>query len=119
MKKNLNSGGKILIFSLDPHKNEIPNFKLMKIKLLISLKRDKKILKFISKSYPKRIIKYFSYKVKISKKKYINMISKKFISILLSFNKEQIVTGIKEINLKYKRDLKFHDKLVCIIIKNN
>jgi len=119
MKKNLKSGGKILIFSLDPHRNEIPNFTLMRMKLLISLKRDRKIFKFISKSYPKRIIKYFSYKVRISKKKYINMISKKFISVLLSFNKEQIVTGIKEINLKYKKDLKFNDKLVCIIIKNN
>ena len=47
------------------------------------------------------------------------MISKKFISTLLKFDKEQIVTGINEINLKYKKDLKFNDKLVCIIIKNN
>ena len=47
------------------------------------------------------------------------MISKKFISILLGLNKEQIVTGIKEINYKYKEDLKFYDKLVCIIVKNN
>ena len=55
---------------------------------------------FISKFYPKRIIKYFSYKVKISKKKYADMISRKFISTLLNFNKRQIVTGINEINLK-------------------
>ena len=119
MKKSLKPNGKILIFTLEPHKNELPNFTLMRIKLLKSLKRDKKILKFISKLYPKRIIKYFSYKVKISKKKYINMISKKFISTLLNLNKEQIVTGINEINLKYKKDLNFNDKLVCIIIKNN
>tara|TARA_X000001036_G_scaffold412063_1_gene425299 strand:- start:441 stop:1160 length:720 start_codon:yes stop_codon:yes gene_type:complete len=119
MKKSLKPKGKIMIFSLDPHKNEIPNFKLMRLKLFKSLKRDKKIIEFISKSYPKRIIKYFSYKVKISKKKYIDMISKKFISILLDLNKEQIVTGIKEINYKYKKDLKFNDKLVCIIVKNN
>ena len=119
MKKSLNFNGKILIFSLDPHKNEMPYFKLMKMKLLSSLKRDKKILRFISKLYPKRIIKYFSYKVKISKKKYINMISKKFISTLLSLNKEQIVTGINEINIKYKKNLKFKDNLICIIIKNN
>ena len=119
MKKSLKPNGKILIFTLEPHKNEIPNFTLMKIRLLKSLKRDEKILKFISKLYPKRIMKYFSYKVKISKKKYINMISKKFISTLLNLNKEQIVTGINEINLKYKKDLNFNDKLVCIIIKNN
>ena len=47
------------------------------------------------------------------------MISKRFISILLRFNDKQIVTGIKEINSKYKKKLKFNDKLVCIIIKNN
>ena len=119
MKKSLNSNGKIIIFTLNPHKNEIPNFTLMRMKLLNSLKRDKKILRFITKFYPKRIIKHYSYNVKISKKKYIDMISKKFISILLSLNKEQIVTGINEINLKYKKDLKFRDNLICIIIKNN
>jgi len=119
MKKSLKPNGKILIFTLEPHKNEIPNFTLMKIRLLKSLKRDEKILKFISKFYPKRIMKYFSYKVKISKKKYISMISNKFISTLLNLNKEQIVSGINEINLKYKKDLNFNDKLVCIIIKNN
>ena len=119
MKKSLKPNGKILIFTLEPHKNEIPNFTLIKIRLLKSLKRDEKILKFISKLYPKRIMKYFSYKVKISKKKYISMISKKFISTLLNLNREQIVTGINEINLKYKKDLNFNDKLVCIIIKNN
>ena len=119
MKKSLRPEGKILIFTLDPYKNEIPCFTLMGSELLKSLNRDKKILKFISKFDPKKIRKYFSYKVKISKKKYINMISKKFISTLLNFNKEQIVTGIKEINVKYKKDLSFNDKLICIIIKNN
>ena len=119
MKKSLKPKGKILIFTLDPDANEMPNFKLMRLELSKSLKRDKKILKFITKFYPKRIIKYFSYKVKISKKKYIDMILRKFISTLLNFDKKQITKGIKEINLKYKKYLKFNDKLVCIIIKNN
>ena len=119
MKKSLKPKGKILIFMLDPDINEIPNFRLMRLRLSESLKRDKKILKFITKYYPKRIIKYFSYKVKIRKKKYIEMILRKFISILLKLNKEQIVKGIDEINFKYKKNLKFNDKLVCIIIKNN
>ena len=47
------------------------------------------------------------------------MILRKFISILLKFNKEQISKGIKEIDFKYKKKIKFDDKLVCIIIKNN
>ena len=56
---------------------------------------------------------------KITKKEFINMISRKFISTLLDFNKEQITTGINDINFKYKKNLRFNDKLVCIIIKNN
>ena len=119
IKKSLKPQGKILILTLNPHKNELPSFALMRIRLLRSLKRDKKILRIIYEFNPKRIIRYFSFKVKISKKKYIDMISRKFISILLNFKKEQIVTGIKEINLKYKKDISFNDKLVCIIIKNN
>ena len=119
MKKSLRPEGKILIFTLDPYKNEIPCFTLMRAKLLKSLSRDKKILRLISKFYPNRIIKNFSYKVRISKKKYVDMISRKFISTLLELKKDQIVTGINEINFKYKKDLKFNDKLVCIIIKNN
>ena len=119
MKKSLRPEGKILIFTLDPYKNEIPCFTLMRSELLKSLNRDKKILRFISKFDPKRIIKYLSYKVEISKKKYANMISRKFISILLNLNKDQIVTGLNEINFKYKKNLKFNDKLICIILKNN
>ena len=115
----LNFGGRIAIFTLATSKNEIPTFKLMKIKLLKSLDRDKKILNFISKLYPKRIIKKFSYKVKITKKKYVEMVLEKFISTLLNFNNDQIVAGINEINQKYKKNLKFEDKLICIIIKNN
>ena len=119
MKKSLRPEGKILIFTLDPYKNEIPCFTLMRAKLLKSLSRDKKILRLFSKFYPNRIIKNFSYKVRISKKKYVEMISRKFISTLLELNNDQIVAGINEINFKYKKDLKFNDKLVCIIIKNN
>ena len=119
MNNSLKPKGKILIFTLDPDNNEIPSFKLMKIRLLKSLKRDKKILSFISKLYPKRICKRFSYEVKITKKKFLNMIKERFISTLLNFSNKEIISGVKEINLKYKNNLKFKDKLVCIIIKNN
>jgi hypothetical protein len=91
----------------------------MRIKLQKSFKRDKKIIKFISKLYPKKIVKYFSYKVKINKKEYLEMINDRFISTLLSLNDKQIVAGIKQIDLKYKKKLSFNDKLICIIIKNN
>ena len=119
MKKSLNPNGKILILTLDPNKNKIPCFNLMKNKLSKSLNRDKKILSHILRLYPKIILKKFIYEVEIPKKEYVNMISARYISILLSLNNKQIVTGIDEINLKYNKILNFKDKLVCIIIKNN
>ena len=118
MKNSLKPSGKILILTLDPNKNEIPSFNLMKNKLLQSLKRDKTILNFISKLYPDRILKKFSFEVKITKSKYTKMIFDRFISILLNLKYEQIVTGASEIKFKYGKNLKFKDKLVCIIIRN-
>ena len=116
LKKKLNPGGKILIFTLDTGKNEIPTFKIMKIKLNKSLERDKKILKLITKIFPGRIKKKFIYNVKIDKKKYLDMIKNRYISTLISLSKKQIYSGIQEINQKYKNTLKFKDKLICIIL---
>ncbi|GIR03619.1 MAG: hypothetical protein CM15mP13_2130 [Pseudomonadota bacterium] len=61
-KEKLKKGGKILIFSLETNQNEIPTFLLMKKKLKKSLNRDKKIITFISKLYPKPKKKNFHLK---------------------------------------------------------
>ena len=114
-KKNLSKKGKILIFNLDFDKNEIPTFRLMKIKLTNSLKRDKKILELITKIYPYKKSK-FIYKVKILKNEYLKMIQKRYISTLLNFNEYEIQKGITEIKYKYKRDIKFRDKLICLTL---
>ena len=119
MKKSLSSTGKILILTLNPKMNEIPKFSLMSRKISKSLERDRKILKYILKLYPKITLRHFTYKVKISKKKYIEMIKQRYISTLLGLTTKQILSGVKEINSKYNNMLKFNDKLVCIIIKNN
>ena len=116
LKKNLNSNGRILIFTLDTEKNEIPTFKLMKQKLNQSLQRDMKILKIITKLYPRRIQKKFVYNVKIQKKKYLEMIENRYISTLIPLSKKQIIQGVQEINSKYKSILRFKDKLICIIL---
>ena len=116
-KNKLNSNGKIIILSLDPNKNEIPTFSLMKKKLEESLKRDKKIFELITKTYPKIIIKNFIFKVVITKNEYLKMIKKKYISTLLSFTDKQIKVGLNEINLKYKNELNFKDRLICLILK--
>ena len=117
-KKNLSPSGRIFIFALDTDKNQLPTFKLMKIKLIKSLKRDKKILTIITKLYPYRIKKFFIYKVEIIKKNYLKMIQNRYISTLLPLSKKELLKGVKEINLKYKDNIKFNDKLICIILKN-
>ena len=90
----------------------------MKKKLIKSLERDKKILEIITRLYPYRIKKKFIYKVEIIKKNYLKMIQNRYISTLLSIPKKKLLKGVKEINLKYRDDIKFNDKLICIILKN-
>ena len=116
LKKSLNPKGKILIFTLDTGKNEIPTFKLMKYKLNKSLKRDKEILKIITKLYPHRIKKKFNLNVTTRKNKYLDMIKNTYISTLISLSKKQLTQGAHEIELKYNNELRFKDKLICIIL---
>ena len=115
-KFKLNYKGKILILSLDPKTNKIPTFILMNKKLKKSLKRDKKIFDLISKIYPKLKNKYFTFNVKISKNKYLKMIKDRYISILLNLSNKQITDGLIEIKNKYSKELKFKDRLICLII---
>ena len=116
LRKNLNSNGRIFIFTLDTEKNEIPTFKLMRQKLNKSLQRDKKILKIIKNLYPHFIKKSFSFNVKITKKKYLHMIQNRYISTLIPLSKKQIDQGTREIEQRYKNILRFKDKLICIIL---
>jgi len=44
------------------------------------------------------------------------MIENRYISILLSFKSREINKGIKEINHKFKKNLTFNDKLICLIL---
>ena len=112
---NLSKKGKILIFSLDTNQNELPTFKLMKKKLLVSLKRDKRILKLITKLYLHKKSK-FTFKVNITKKKYSQMILNRYMSTLLPLTTKQLSSGAKEIDLNYPDKIKFKDKLICIIL---
>ena len=113
----LNSGGRIAIFTLAISDNEIPTFVKMKKKLIKSLKIDQKILKFINGLYPGSISKMFSFKVKISREKYVEMIKNRYISTLLNLSNAEILKGISEISRKYNKRLNFRDKLICRILK--
>ena len=115
-KTKLKKDGKIMIFTLEVLKNEIPTFLLMKKRLKISLNRDRKIITFLLKLYPSIKKRKFSFKVKISIRKYIEMINNRYISTLLNMNKNQILKGIDEINYKYRKVLTFNDKLICLIL---
>ena len=115
-KAKLKKEGKILIFTLETSKNEIPTFDLLKKKLKTSLNRDKKIITFLSKLYPSIKKKKFLFKVKISRNKYVEMIKNRYISTLLNMSLNQIMKGIEEINIKYQKKLTFYDKLICLIL---
>ena len=115
-KTKLKKDGKILIFSLETSKNEIPTFLLMKKRLINSLNRDKKIILFLSKLYPNIKKKKFSFRVKISNKKYMEMIKNRYISTLLSMSSNQILRGVDEINSSNQKILNFNDKLICLIL---
>ena len=114
---SLKMGGIILILSLDTKNNEIPTFNLMKQKLNQSFKREILIWEKLLQLNIKKSISKFNFKVNIKKKVYLKMIRQRYISTLLKFSSLQISNGINEIDLKYKKNILFNDKLNCIIFK--
>ena len=117
-KNNLKHNGVLIIFSLNTLNNEIPCFKLMKQKLNRGLKRDSRMIKSICKILKVNKIDKFTFKVSITKKKYIQMIKQKYISCLVNLNKDQISKGISEIKDTYLNKIMFDDILICIKYKN-
>ena len=113
-KKNLNTKGTLLIFSLKTKNNKIPCFKEMKKQLNNSLKKDEILFKIIRKNLKRIKESNFNFNVKISKRKYVSMIKNRYMSCLLSLPKKEIEKGIDEINLNYKNQLSFTDTLKCI-----
>ena len=114
IKERLNPRGKLLIFSLNTKSNKIPCFKLMKKKLKESFKKDKILLKIVKKNLKKTSENKFSFKVKITKLKYISMINSRYISCLLNMSDKELKKGIGEIQSKYKNQIEFTDTLKCI-----
>jgi len=44
------------------------------------------------------------------------MIKNRYISTLIPLSKKQLIQGTQEIELKYKNEIRFKDKLICIIL---
>ena len=116
-KRNLTHKGRIVILALHPKKNYWPSFKVFELKLLKSLEKDKVILNLIKFSFKKYKINYFTFKVKMNRDLYLQMIKNRFNSCLLDLSTKEIKNGIEEIKIKYKKKLMFFDKLICIIYK--
>ena len=116
-KKNLTPKGKIIIFALNPKKNQWPLFKTFKLKLIKSFKKDKIILSLIKSSFKKYKINYFTFKVRMTRDSYVQMIKNRFNSCLLDLSLKKINNGIEEIKKKYQKKLIFSDTLICISYK--
>ena len=89
----------------------------MRKKLNESLEKDKIFFKIIKKNLKKISESNFNFKVNIAKKRYLSMISSRYISCLLNISKEDLNKGISEIKSKYKNQIKFTDTLKCISYK--
>ena len=113
-KKNLNTKGTLLIFSLKTKNNKIPCFKKMKKQLSYSLKKDEILFKIIKKNLKGIKEVNFNFNVRISKKKYVSMIKNRYMSCLLNLSKKELNKGIDEINFNFKNHLNFTDTLKCI-----
>ena len=70
VKKNLNTKGTLLIFSLKTKNNKIPCFKKMKKQLNNSLKKDEILFKIVRKNLKRIKESNFNFNVRISKKKF-------------------------------------------------
>jgi ubiquinone/menaquinone biosynthesis C-methylase UbiE len=118
-KENLNKNGVLLILSLKISNNEIPCFKLMKQKLNQGLKRDYRMLKSTCKILKDFELDKFRFKVSLTKKNYIKMLKRKYISCLLNLSKNQINKGINEIEINFNKRITFEDTLESIQYRKN
>ena len=116
-RNKLNKNGQILIFSLRSKNNKIPCFKIKRSKLLKSLREDEDILGMIKGNLKNYKIENFSFKVNLSRTKYIQMIKGRYISCLLNMSDEELKKGVDEIKSIYKNRIKFTDTLNCINYK--
>ena len=89
----------------------------MKFELLKSFQKDKRLLKLMMKNLKNARINSFSFKVNLSKSKYIRMIKDRYISCLLNLSNEELKKGVNEIKSNYKNQIKFTDTLNCINYK--
>ena len=110
IKNHINEDANIVFIHMNDQ-TEIPLFPLMENKLQQSLKSHKLLLEELTQKFNLQKIFNFNYHVNISLEEYLEMISNRYMTILLDLNKKEIEGGIDFIKKNYPNQLVFQDTL--------
>ena len=110
IKNHINEGANIVFIHMN-EQTEIPLFPLMENKLQQSLKSHKLLFAELTQKFNLLNIFNFNYHVKISLEEYLEMISNRYMTVLLDLSKKQIERGIDFIKKNYPNQLVFQDTL--------
>ena len=110
IKNHINVDANIVFIYMN-NQTEIPLFPLMENKLQQSLKSHKLLLEELIQKFNLLNMFNFNYHVKISLEEYLEMISNRYMTILLDLSKKEIEGGIDFIKKNYPKQLVFQDTL--------
>ena len=109
--KNHFNDNAYLVFIHMNDQTEIPLFPLMKIKLKQSIKSHQLLSDELIQNFDLLKVINFSYNVKILLDEYLEMISNRYMSVLLDLSGKEIKEGIDFIKKNYPNQLVFQDTL--------
>ncbi len=111
IKNHINEDANIVFIHMNDQ-TEIPLFPLMENKLQQSLKSHKLLLEELTQKFNLLKMFNFNYNVKISLEEYLEMISNRYMTVLLDLSKKEIEGGIDFIKKNYPNQLVFQDTLM-------
>ena len=110
IKNHINEDANIVFIHMNDQ-TEIPLFPLMENKLQQSLKSHRLLLEELTQKFNLLKMFNFNYNVKISLEEYLEMISNRYMTVLLDLSKKEIEGGIDFIKKNYPNQLVFQDTL--------
>ena len=114
IKKHINNNAKIVIIHMNDQ-TEIPQFPLMRNRLKKLLNNHQLLLEELKKNFKLLKIENFRFSVNISSTEYLEMITNRYMSVLLDLNEDEIKEGISDIKQNYPKRLSFNDTLTIEI----
>ena len=114
IKKHINNNAKIVIIHMNDQ-TEIPQFPLMRNRLKKLLNNHQLLLEELKKNFKLLKIENFRFSVNISSTEYLEMITNRYMSVLLDLNEDEIKEGISDIKQNYPKSLSFNDTLTIEI----